>query len=53
MTIQEIIEKLEEIKEDREIIFNWIAELYDKIEEGEIETREILEKLAYLQQCAK
>lgn len=53
MTIQEIIKQLEEIKEDKEIIFNWIAELYDKIEEGEIETREILEKLADIQQYAK
>lgn len=49
----QFVEKINEIKADKEIIFNWIAELYDKIEEGEIETREILEKLADIQQYAK
>ena len=53
MTTRELIKQLEEIKEDKETIFNEIAELYDRIEEGEIETWEILEKLADIQQYAK
>ena len=47
------VEELNEIRADKETIFNKIAELYDKIEGGEIETREILEKLADIQQYAK
>lgn len=40
-------------KEDKGAIFYWIAELYNKIERGEIETGEILEQLANIQQYAK
>lgn len=49
----QFVETINEIKADKEVIFNWIAELYDKIEEGEIETQEILEELANIQQYAK
>lgn len=47
------VEEINEIRADKETIFNKIADLYDKIEEGEIETREILEELANIQQYAK
>ena len=53
MTIQEIIKQLEEIKEDKQTIFNEIADLYDRIEEGDIEQWEILEKLENIQQYEK
>ena len=46
---QKIIEKQEQL----DTIFKGIAELYDKIEDGEIETQEILEELASIQQYAK
>lgn len=50
---KENAKQMAEQKEDKDIMFYWIAELYDKIEEWEIETWEILEKLADLQQHAK
>ena len=46
---KKIIEKQEQL----DTIFKGIAELYDKIEDGEIETQEILEELASIQQYAK
>ena len=46
---QKIIEKQEQL----DTIFKGIAELYDKIEDGEIETQEILEELARIQNYAK
>ena len=46
-------EEIKEKKQNLEVIFNSIAELYDKIEEGEIETQGILEELADIQQYAK
>lgn len=52
MTIDKIIEELKEIKEDKKIIFDSIADLYDKIEEW-VETEYILEELANIQQYAK
>lgn len=45
--------EIKELKEDKRIIFDLIAELYDRIEDGEIEQREIFEKLADIQQYAK
>lgn len=47
------VEELNEIRADKETIFNKIADLYDKIEDGEIETEWILEELANIQQYAK
>lgn len=44
----------EEMKEDKETIYNMIAEIYDYIEENDyIEKEYILEKLATMQQYAK
>lgn len=50
---EKLEKEIKELKEDKRIIFNWIAELYDRIEDGEIEQREIFEKLADIQQYAK
>ena len=46
---KKIIEKQEQL----DTIFKGIAELYDKIEDGEIETQEILEELARIQNYCK
>jgi len=48
----ELYEKLHGQKEDKEIIYNWIAKVYDMIEEWEC-TDAILEELANIQQYAK
>ena len=53
MKIDEIIKELEEIKNDKETIYNKIAELYDMIESWEITEDGILEELANIQQYAK
>lgn len=53
VTINQIIEDLMEIKQDRENVYELIAELYDKIEDWEAETEYILEKLAEIQSYAK
>lgn len=45
---------IEEMKEDKETIYNMIAEIYDYIEENDyIEKEYILEKMATMQQYAK
>lgn len=46
-------EKIKEEKENKEEIFNSIAELYDIIEEGETDTDFILSELARIQNYAK
>ena len=52
MKIEEIINALQEIKEDKETIFYKISDLYDKIEDW-VEIDYILEELANIQQYAK
>ena len=56
-TTIEKIEKLEnelnEKQEQLDAIFNWIAELYDIIEEGEMDGNFILEELARIQNYCK
>lgn len=47
-------QKLHEMKADKEIIYNWIAELYDYIQDADyVENEYILEQLANIQQYAK
>lgn len=45
--------QINELKADKETIFYKIADLYDKIEDGEITPAEIMEELANIQQHAK
>lgn len=51
--IETIKKELEEKKEQLETIFNWIAELYDIIEEWEMDWNFILEELARIQSYCK
>jgi hypothetical protein len=58
-TIKELENELKEKQEQLDAIFNWIAELYDMIEEWEIDywtidwTSFILEELARIQNYCK
>lgn len=51
--IKELFEKYKEMEENKEAIFNSIAELYDIIEEWEASEWFILEELAGIQAYAK
>lgn len=52
-TIKELENELKEKQEQLDAIFNWIAELYDIIEEWETDTNFILEELAKIQNYTK
>ena len=47
------VEQINEKQEQLDAIFNWIAELYDIIEEGEMDGNFILEELARIQNYCK
>jgi hypothetical protein len=52
-TIKELENELKEKQEQLDAIFNWIAELYDIIEEWETDYNFILEELARIQNYCK
>lgn len=52
-TIKELENELKEKQEQLDAIFNWIAELYDIIEEWEMDYNFILEELARIQNYCK
>jgi hypothetical protein len=52
-TIKELENDLKEKQEQLDTIFNWIAELYDIIEEWEMDYNFILEELARIQNYCK
>lgn len=52
-TIKELENELKEKQEQLDTIFNWIAELYDIIEEWETDYNFILEELARIQNYCK
>lgn len=47
------VEQINERQGQLDAIFNWIAELYDIIEEGEVDWNFILEELARIQNYCK
>lgn len=48
-----LTEEIKELKEDREIVFKMISELYDIIEEWETDMNFILSELASIQNFSK
>lgn len=52
-TIEKLENELKEKQEQLDAIFNWIAELYDIIEEWEMDYNFILEELARIQNYCK